>query len=98
MTSDPAEAFRRIGVPELDVMQTILLRRDDAKLDVLVEELVDKVFHGPREDRERPLALLLTLRAPPAINRWRALVDHADPVVAERVRQALRLADRVASR
>ena len=91
MTTDTAEAFRRGGVPEIDVTETILLRRDDARLASFIDQLIDEVRHGPPERREWPLVLLLSLRAPAAVERWRALVDHADPVVGERVRQALRL-------
>jgi hypothetical protein len=65
------------------------LRRDDAELVALVEELLAAVQDGPRAQRERPLARLLSLRTPIAVTRWRTLRDHPDPLVAERVRQTL---------
>ncbi len=75
--------------PLVAVQLAIELRRDDAQLDALVEQLMADVRYGPPEQRERPLRLLLSLRAPAAIDRWRTLVDHLDPLVFERVRQSL---------
>jgi hypothetical protein len=68
---------------------TIDLRRDDIELRALVDRLVEGVRHGPREERERPLRQLLTLRAPLAVERWSRLADHPEPLVAERVRSVL---------
>ena len=99
LTADHQASLTPAGdAPLVEVRLEFELRRDDAQLSALVDKLVDEVRHGPREYRERPLALLLTLRAPVAIVRWRALMDHADPVVGQRVRQALQLADQAAGR
>jgi hypothetical protein len=68
---------------------SISLRRDDAALAALVDRLVDEVRSGPREKREVPLRRLLGLRAPLAVERWRGLAAHPDPLVAERVRSIL---------
>jgi len=84
-----AALARESHAPLVEVQLALELRRDDAGLAALVEQLIAEVRHGPREQRERPLSLLLTLRAPAAIDRWRTLMNHADPAVAERVRQAL---------
>lgn len=75
--------------PVVEVRLAFDLRRDDARLAALVEQLIAEVLHGPVEQRERPLQLLLALRAPAAIDQWRSLVDHDDPLVAERARQSL---------
>ncbi|MDT7604488.1 MAG: hypothetical protein QOF61_2485 [Acidobacteriota bacterium] len=75
--------------PLVEVRLALELRRDDAQLAALVERFVAEVRDGPPEQRERPLKLLLSLRAPLAVERWRTLVDHPDPVVAGRVRQSL---------
>ncbi len=69
------------------------MRRDDAQFAVFVDRLTAEVRRGPREQRERPLELLLTLRAPAASERWRSLVNHPDSLVAEGVRQALQLSN-----
>ena len=96
LAADRESALVRSGAPPVVEVQLALeLRRDDAQLAALVDQLVDDVRHGPRDQRERPLTLLLALRAPLAVSRWRALLDHADPVVVARVRQALQLADRL---
>jgi hypothetical protein len=94
LAKTPAEAFDRSGASEFDVSQDLELRRDDAQLVSLIDQLVDEVRAG-RERREHALALLLTLRAPPAVRRWRTLQAHPDAVVAERVRHALSVADRI---
>ena len=91
-TTKDAEAYRREGVPQVDVGGTIPIKRDDARLAAIVKELVDNVRHGPPEKRERPLSLVVTLRAPASVEVWKSLVDHPNPTVAERVRQALLLA------
>src|SRR5262249_5530931 len=75
--------------PLVDVQLALELRRGDAQLAELVDRLIAQVRHGPREQRERPLRLLLSLRAPLAVDRWRTLVDHPDPLVSERVRESL---------
>lgn len=92
LTTKDAEAYRREGVPQIDVRGTIPVKRDDARLAAIVKEFVNDIRHGPREQRERPLSLVLTLRAPVAVEIWKSLVDHPDPTVGERVRQALVLA------
>jgi hypothetical protein len=75
--------------PIVEVPLALELHRDDARLAALVEQLIAEVRHGPREQRERPLGLLLSLRAPAAVERWHTLVNHPDPLVFERVRQTL---------
>jgi hypothetical protein len=77
------------GTPLVEVQLAIELRRNDSQLAALVEQLIGEVRDGPPEKRERPLALLLSLRAPIAVDRWRALVTHPDPLVAERAKEAL---------
>ena len=85
---DAAMAAR--GEPVLvEVELGIELRRDDAALDELVARLVAEVRDGPPTLRERPLSILLALRGPAAVARWRALVTHPDALVADRVRQTL---------
>lgn len=93
LTSKAADAFRRDGVPQIDVTMTIPIRRDDTRLAALVNELIERVRQGPPEQREEPLSLVLALRAPMAVELWKTLVDHSDPTVAERVHQALKLAN-----
>lgn len=75
--------------PIVEVQLALELRRNDSQLAALVEQLIAEVRDGPPEQRERPLALLLSLRAPIAVDRWRTLVNHPDPLVAERVKEAL---------
>jgi len=65
---------------------SIPLLRDDAALAALVDRLVDDVEHGPPEKREPALSRLTALRAPIAVERWRRLAMHREPMVAERVR------------
>jgi len=90
LPADEQTAIAQRGEPFLvDVELGIELRRDDAVLDELVADLVAEVRGGPPALRERPLSILLALRAPAAVARWRALVTHPDPLVAERVRQTL---------
>jgi hypothetical protein len=64
------------------------LRRDDAELAALTGRLLDEVVNGPPAARERPLALLLSLRSI-AHAQIEALTGHPDPVVAARANQAL---------
>jgi hypothetical protein len=80
------------GAPLVKVTLGLKLFRDDARLAALVERLIEQVRDGPPDQRERPLALLLALRAPVAVERWRTLENHPDPLVARRVQIALRLA------
>ena len=83
-------ASERAPVVEAGLQRKIV--RDDARLKALVDGLMDQIRDEPREQRERPLSLLLSLRAPLAVERWRALEKHPDPLVFERVKTALRLA------
>jgi hypothetical protein len=64
------------------------LRRDDSALAALVDHLLGEVMYGPAAARERPLALLLSLRSS-ARAPIEALARHADPLIAARARQAL---------
>jgi hypothetical protein len=90
LAADEQAALRPAhNAPLVEEKLAIELRRDDAQLAVLVERLIAEVRDGPPEKRERPLALLLSLRAPMAVDRWRTLVNDADPLVSERVRQSL---------
>ncbi|MEA2943322.1 MAG: hypothetical protein QOD09_3851 [Bradyrhizobium sp.] len=77
------------GAPIVEVQLTLKLRRDDAALGILIDQLVAQIRDGAPEQRPKRLDLLLALRAPAAVNRWRALVNHPDPAVAQRVRQSL---------
>lgn len=65
---------------------SIPLVRDEAALAALVDRLVDDVERGPPEKREPALSRLLALRTPIAVERWRRLATHREPMVAERVR------------
>jgi hypothetical protein len=76
----------------VEVTLGLKLVRDDARLAVLVKQLIAQVRDGPRDRRESALALLVTLRAPMAVEQWRVLENHPDPLVARRVQSALRLA------
>jgi hypothetical protein len=76
----------------VEVPLSLGLHRDDEQLTALVRDLISQVRYGPREKREGPLSLLLTLRAPLAVDLWRSLLNHSDPVVVERVRRASQLA------
>ncbi len=67
------------------------LRRDDEQLSELAAELLETVTHGPIAERERPLALLLSMRRA-ARAEIEALTRHADQAVADRARRALALA------
>jgi hypothetical protein len=98
LTMKVAEAYRKTGVPQVDVTESIVLRRDDDRLIAEVDRMIDEVRYGPVEQRERPLSLLLTLRAPIAVQRWQGLVGHRDPRVSERVRQGLQVAEEVGRR
>jgi hypothetical protein len=73
----------------VEVKLTLELRRDDAALGILIYQLIAQIRDGAPEQRPKRLDLLLALRAPAAVNRWRALVNHPDPAVAQRVRQSL---------
>lgn len=64
------------------------LRRDDAALAALAASLFDEVMQGPPALRERPLALLLSLRGV-ARNQIEALTRHADLSVVSRARHTL---------
>jgi hypothetical protein len=75
--------------PLVEVQLALDLRRDDTQLAALAKQLIAEVRDGPREKRERQLALLLSLRARIAVDRWRTLVNHPDPLVVERVKEAL---------
>jgi hypothetical protein len=87
--SEDAALMVTDAAPTVTTQLSLTLRRDDAELVALVEELLAAVQDGPAAQRERPLARLLSLRTPLAVTRWRTLRDHPDPLVAERVRQTL---------
>jgi hypothetical protein len=67
---------------------TFNLRRDDAALAALVARLFDEVMQRPPALRERPLALLLSMRSA-AHTQIDALTRHPDPSVAGRAHQVL---------
>ena len=87
--SEQAALAQSRDAPLVEARLSLELRRDDAQLAALVDQLIAEVRHRPRDRGERPLELLLTLRASVAVDRWRTLIDHPDPAVAERVRQSL---------
>ena len=91
---EQAALAREDAAPLVQVQLAIELRRDDAQFVALVDRLIAEVRDGPPEQRERPLGFLLSLRAPAAIDKWRTLVNHPDPLVAERVRQSLWYSER----
>ncbi len=75
-------------LPSVETLLEFELRRDEARLIALVDQLMAEVISGKPEQRERPLRSLLSLRVPLAVDRWRQLVNHPDPLVAQRVAQA----------
>ena len=97
LASDEQEALA--SEPEaatVDVEVTVAVHRDDRQLAALVDQLVSTITSGPIEEREMSLRILLTLRARPAVDRWRRLAEHPDASVAERVTEALALVQRLA--
>jgi hypothetical protein len=74
--------------PDAAIDLAFYLRRDDEALIALAERLVQEVMQGPLASRERPLALLLSMRAA-AHAQIEALTRHHDPSVANRARQVL---------
>jgi hypothetical protein len=88
LTATAAAALSHEGAPVLAVDLALDLRRDDEALAVLVARLVDEIMRGPLAARERPLALLLSMRSA-AHAEIDALTRHSDPSVANRARQAL---------
>ena len=90
LASNEAELFAsQTRTAVVEVPLAVDLHRDDEALVALVQDLLDQVVHGTASARERPLGMLLSLRAPLAVERWRALADHPDPTIAERARWAL---------
>jgi hypothetical protein len=90
LAADEQAAFALVSdAPLVEVQLALDLRRDDAQLAALVDRLIAEVRHGPQEQRERPLSLLVAMRNPAAVVRWRTLVNHPDPLVFERVRDSL---------
>jgi len=69
------------------------LRRDDAALATLAARLFDEVMQGPLALRERPLALLLSMRSA-AHAQIDALTRHPDLSVANRAQQTTQLLKR----
>ena len=76
------------GAQVLAVDLAFDLRRDDAALAELVTRLLDEVTQGPPALRERPLALLLSMRSA-AHTQIDALTRHPDPSVAGRAHQVV---------
>ena len=90
LASNEAELFAsQTRTAVVEVPLAVDLHRDDEALVALVQDLLDQVVHGTASARERPLGMLLSLRAPLAVERWRALADHPDPTIGERARWAL---------
>jgi hypothetical protein len=75
--------------PLAEVVLSVDLRRDDPDLVELVDDHLAQVVDGPVEHRERSLGILLALRSPVAVERWRVLADHPDEAVSERARWSL---------
>jgi hypothetical protein len=92
LAADKNAALQNVGaVHSVESNLALDIRRDDVEFAALVRELIVRVRQGPREQRERPLAFLLATRAPMAVELWQTLLDHPDPIVSERVRNALQL-------
>lgn len=84
-----------LGDPlRVEMSLALSIRRDDAALVELVDRLVDDVFHGEPGVRVRALELVTSLRAPIAVERWRALAAHPDASVGACVAPALHFASR----
>lgn len=90
LAATQASALSQDGAQNLAINLAFDLRRDDAALAALVAHLFDEVMQGPLALRERPLALLLSMRTV-AHAQIDALIRHPDPLVANRARQAAEL-------
>jgi hypothetical protein len=90
LAADHDDALKENNAPTLAVDLAFTLARHDDVLEALVARLFAEVMEGPPAQRERPLALLLSLRslAQPQIE---ALTRHPDSPVAGRARHALAL-------
>ncbi len=86
LAATDAAALAQDGAQVVAVDLALDLRRDDTALAALVARLFDEVMHGPLALRERPLALLLSMRTA-AHAQIDALTRHPDPSVANRARQ-----------
>ena len=84
--SNAALALR--DASNVEVTLAFMLRRDDAELAALADELKDAVLHGPAAERERPFGLLLSMRTP-ARAQIETLTRQTDQAVADRARRAL---------
>lgn len=83
-----AAALSNGAVPVVTISLAFNLRRDDAALVALAARLFDEVMQGPLALRERPLALLLSMRSA-AHAQNDGLTRHPDPSVASRAEQTL---------
>jgi hypothetical protein len=88
LAAEAARALAADGAELVEVDLAFDVCRDDAALAALVADLLDRVMNGPAAERERPLALLLSLRTT-ARAQIEALAKHPDETVADRARRAL---------
>jgi hypothetical protein len=90
LAATDAAALLQDQAPVVAIDLAFDLRRDDAALAALVARLFDEVMQGSLALRERPLALLLSMRMA-AHAQIDALTRHPDPSVAGRARQTSEL-------
>lgn len=88
LATTDAAALLHDGAPVVAVDLAFDLRRDDAALAALVAGLYDEVMQGPLASRERPLALLLSMRSA-AHTEIEGLTRHPESSVAARAHQTL---------
>ncbi|WP_440956053.1 hypothetical protein ACSAZK_03625 [Methanosarcina sp. Mfa9] len=83
-----ADALSHNGALVVAVNLSFDIRRDDEALEELASSLLNEIMTGPLDSRERPLALLLSMRKA-AHAQIDALTKHPDESVARRARQAM---------
>lgn len=88
LATTDADALSQEGTLVVAVNLSFELRRDDKALEALAESLLNDVMSGPPALRERPLTLLLSMRAA-AHAQIKALARHPDSSVATRAQQAI---------
>ena len=90
---DPLAAIAAGDAPIAEVVLRIPVRRDDAALATLVDELAARAQTDAAE-REGALTTLIALRNPAALRHLRELADDPAPDVAVRAAAAVRAFDR----
>ena len=96
LAKSPEQAFETgARSPLVKSHLTVMARRDDAALELLINHLVDQVqvdqSAGATAQRERAIVKLSALRSPLAVPYLERLKGHSDPAVAMYVERALAL-------